>query len=430
MNVYDSLKIVSILQECGYRVVDVPEKACLFVLNTCHVRKKATEKVFSDLGRLRLLKTGHLAPKIIVTGCVAQALGVEVQRRAPWVDIVIGPQALHKIPLLLEDLEQKRPCLCLEGSAAEKFKKSFHAPLPEGRVTAFLAIQEGCDYFCSYCVVPHTRGREFSRPIESILEEAHAFIQQGVKEITLIGQNVNAYCGMDATGAMCDFGTLLRRVAPLPGILRVRYTTSHPRHINESLLHAHATLPQLAPFIHLPAQAGSDPILKAMNRPYTRADYLMAIDKLRTVRPDIAFSSDFIVGFPGETEEDFQETLSLVKSVTYAQAYAFKYSPRPGTPAASLPDQVPESAKEERLARLLDILRKQQQDFNRQSVGKVVSVLFEKPGRHSGEITGRTLHFQSVIIKAPQSVIGSCLPVRIIELLPYSLRGEYTPSTA
>ncbi|MDR1910566.1 MAG: tRNA-2-methylthio-N(6)-dimethylallyladenosine synthase [Holosporales bacterium] len=452
MNVYDAARLTGVLQGRGYRVVETPEEAHVIILNTCHVREKATEKVFSDLGRLRLLKEGPLAPKIVVTGCVAQALGKEILQRTPWVDLVVGPHAVHKIPALLADLSYtpvasserravstencgdgmcgpstwKAARVFLDGSAAEKFQEPSPSPLPafaSSSVTAFLPIQEGCDNFCTYCVVPYTRGREFSRPVTTILAEARDLLQRGVSEITVIGQNVNAYRGENEQHTPCDFGTLLCRVAALPGLRRLRYTTSHPWYVNDSLLLAHATLPQLMPFVHLPAQSGSDRVLNAMHRPYTVRDYLMAVDKLRSVQQEIAFSSDFIVGFPGETEQDFQETLSLVARVTYAQAYAFKYSPRAGTPAASFPDAVPEAIKEERLARLLEVLASQQHTFNLQSLEQVVPVLFEKPGRHSGECTGRTPHFQSVSVSIDQDHIGRCLPVRITEVLPHSLKG-------
>ncbi|MDR2416678.1 MAG: tRNA (N6-isopentenyl adenosine(37)-C2)-methylthiotransferase MiaB [Holosporales bacterium] len=423
MNAYDAARLIGVLQECGYHVVKTPKEAHVIILNTCHIRRKATEKVFSDLGRLRVFKEGPLASKIVVMGCVAQALGEEILRRAPWVDLVVGPQAVHKIPSLLAALPQATGYVFLDGSAAEKFQKSPLPTLTATNVTVFLPIQEGCDNCCTYCVVPHTRGREFSRPVSVIIEEARSLLQQGVKEITLIGQNVNAYRGEEQGHSSCDFGALLFQIANLPGLLRLRYTTSHPQHINDSLLHAHATLPQLMPFVHLPAQSGSDRILKAMHRPYTRAGYLDAIDKLRSVRSDMAFSSDFIVGFPGETEQDFLQTLSLVESVAYAQAYAFKYSSRARTPAASFPDPVPEPVKEERLARLLDALRAQQCAFNQQSLEQVVPVLFEKPGRYEGEIVGRTPYFQPVSVCASQDRIGHRLLVHITKVLPHSLKG-------
>jgi tRNA-2-methylthio-N6-dimethylallyladenosine synthase len=425
-NVYDAERISALLRKEGYHTVTTPAAAQLIVLNTCHIREKATEKLFSDLGRLRALKTGPLPPKIFVTGCVAQALGKEIWQRAPWVDGIVGPQATHRLPDLLRASSQ--PVLCLEKTLPEKFQEPILSDSPT-KVTALLVIQEGCDNGCTYCVVPSTRGRSFSRPVASVLEEARTLLQQGVREITLVGQNVNAYCAQDETGALCDFGSLLFLVAALPGIKRLRYTTSHPQDITDTLLRAHATLPSLMPAVHLPVQSGSDAILRAMKRPYTRTLYLEALEKLRAARSDIAFSSDFIVGFPGETEEDFQATLALVEEVSYAQAYAFKYSIRPGTPAASLPEQVPDPVKKQRLASLLALLETQQQAFYRQHLGQVVDVLFEKRGRHLGEITGRTPHFLPVVVQGSTDLIGSCCSVRLTKGLSHSLQGEIAESS-
>ncbi|MDR1267720.1 MAG: tRNA (N6-isopentenyl adenosine(37)-C2)-methylthiotransferase MiaB [Holosporales bacterium] len=412
-NDYDASKILTLLQGIGYCRVGAPEEAHLIILNTCHVREKATEKVFSDLGRLRPLKAGPLAPKILVTGCVAKALGPAVQKRAPWVDFVVAPQEMHRIPALLQASLRAHP---LEEDICPS------AP-PPSSPTALLVVQEGCDHRCSYCVVPFTRGRAFSRPVAVVLEEAQTLLQQGAREITLVGHNVNMYAGEDASGELCDFSSLVLRIAALPTIQRLRYMTSHPQYMTPSLLQAHRELPVLMPFVHLPVQSGSDSVLQAMGRPYTRAQYLETLEKLRVERPDIAISSDFIVGFPGETEEDFLETLSLVQEVSYAQFYAFKYSPRPGTRAASLSAQVPEGVKEERLARLLEVLNDQQRAFNRRSLHQTVEALMEKPGRKPGEITGRTPHAQPVVVQAPPSVIGSCLPVHITHVLAHSLRG-------
>jgi len=417
MNVYDSERMADVLRPLGYGMTDQPEEADLVVLNTCHIREKATEKVYSELGQLKRMKDRRDGVMTIaVAGCVAQAEGEEIMARQPAVDLVVGPQAYHQLPELIARAHRARgERLSADFAPEEKFDA-----LPTERhasgVTAFLTVQEGCDKFCTFCVVPYTRGGEYSRPPEAIEAEARSLAEKGVREVTLLGQNVNAYAG--------GLAGLVRRLAKIPGLDRIRYTTSHPRDMDDDLIAAHGEVAQLMPYLHLPVQAGSDRILKAMNRGHTAEHYLRLIERVRAARPDIAISGDFIVGFPGERDSDFEATMSLVREVGHAGAFSFKYSRRPGTPASAMPGQVAEEVKDERLARLQALLVEQQQAFNEGQVGRTVDVLFEKPGRHAGQIIGRSPYLQSVHIEAPQSLIGQIAPVRIDGAGRNSLAGS------
>ncbi len=419
MNVYDSERMTDVLRPLGYGMTDTPDNADLVVLNTCHIREKAAEKVYSDLGRHREIKeerTGRgLSTTIVVAGCVAQAEGAEIMRRQPAVDLVVGPQAYHQLPELIARTHRASgERLSAEFAPEEKFD-ALPADRTPGGVTAFLTVQEGCDKFCTFCVVPYTRGGEYSRPVEAILSEARSLTGQGVREVTLLGQNVNAYEG--------GLANLVRRLAEIPGLARIRYTTSHPRDMDDALIAAHAETPQLAPYLHLPVQSGSDKVLRAMNRRHTAAEYESVIERVRTARPDIALSGDFIVGFPGETDNDFEATLALIRQVTYASAFSFKYSRRPGTPASAMPGQVEEAVKEERLAILNALLDEQQRAFNAAQVGKTLDVLIERPGRHPGQILGRSPYLQAVHCDGPESLIGQIVPVRIDAAAKMSLSG-------
>ena len=422
MNVYDSARMAEILAPLGYRAVDTPDVADLIILNTCHIREKAAEKVYSDLGRLKPLKAARGA-LIAVAGCVAQAEGEEVLRRAPYVDMVFGPQTYHRLPEMVARIGRGAGAvLDTEFPPEPKFD---HLPAGEGAspVSAFLTVQEGCDKFCTFCVVPYTRGAEYSRDVAAIEAEARSLVARGAAELTLLGQNVNAYHGRDESGTVLGLGDLLRRLARIEGLARLRYTTSHPRDVDDSLIAAHADEPKVMPFLHLPVQSGSDTMLEAMNRGHKADDYRRLVDRLRRVRPDLALSSDFIVGFPGESDADFAATLELIRDIGFASAYSFKYSPRPGTPAASLETQVPEAVKDGRLQALQALLRDQQDAFNRQAVGLVLPVLFEKPGRHGGQIVGRTPYLHAVHLDAPASWIGTVRDVRIAGLASNSLAG-------
>ncbi len=400
MNVYDSERMGDVLAKAGYAPVDAPETADLVVLNTCHIREKAAEKVYSELGRLRRLKRDNEGLVIAVAGCVAQAEGEEIVRRAPVVDLVLGPQTYHRLPEHLAALARRRaPIVETAFPAGEKFDaldggKGPRA-LPRG-VTAFVTVQEGCDKFCTFCVVPYTRGAEFSRPVARIAAEVEALAAQGVREFTLLGQNVNAYHGLGPEGDPWTLARLIARLSAIEGVARLRYTTSHPRDMTDDLIAAHGDNPRLMPYLHLPVQAGSDRVLKAMNRQHTAESYLRLVARIRAARPDIALSGDFIVGFPGETEADFAETLDLVREARYASAFSFKYSPRPGTPAAERADQVPEDEKADRLARLQALLGDQQKVFNAGLLGREVEVLLERPGRHPGQLVGRSPWRQAV----------------------------------
>lgn len=430
MNVYDSARMMDVLRPLGYREVDLPQKADLIILNTCHIREKAAEKVFSDLGRLRSLKESRANTarpvKLAVAGCVAKADGDVIFKRAPYVDLVFGPQNYHQLPVMLSEGADRH--LAIEAPEDPKFDA-----LPETGIrgtTAFLAIQEGCNNFCTYCVVPYTRGREYSRPAPDILKEAGDLAAKGVKEIMLLGQNVDSWHSEDDAGADWRLGRLIRQLAEeQPSIDRIRYTTSHPRDMDMDLISAHKDVPALMPFVHLPIQSGSASILKAMNRNYTLDDYRRAVDMLREARPDIALASDFIVGFPGETDKDFEDTLSLVKDIGYAQAYSFKYSPRPGTPAAKMDDQIDEAVKKERLARLQDQLNADQLAFNEKTVGKTVSVLLDGKGAKDGQYIGRTPHMQSVHLQASADMLGSVCTVTVEKAGPNSLSGRLADMT-
>ncbi len=421
MNVYDSERMADVLAPLGYAMTQSPEQADLVVLNTCHIREKATEKVYSELGQIRRMKLDQAAlgktMTIAVAGCVAQAEGAEIMRRQPAVDLVVGPQAYHQLPELIARTHRaKGERLAADFAAEDKFDALPTSRNPGG-VTAFLTVQEGCDKFCTFCVVPYTRGAEWSRPPEAILAEARSLAEQGVREVTLLGQNVNAY---SAEGGLA---ALVRSLARIEGLDRIRYMTSHPRDMDEALIQAHGEIPELMPFLHLPVQSGSDRILKAMNRAHTAESYLKLIERVRQARPDIAISGDFIVGFPGERESDFEATLDLIRAVGHASAFSFKYSKRPGTPAAALPGQVDEAVKDERLARLNALLDLQQKDFNAAQVGKVLPVLFERAGRHDGQLAGRSPFLQAVHCDGPLDLIGQIVPVRIDGSAKMSLTG-------
>jgi tRNA-2-methylthio-N6-dimethylallyladenosine synthase len=415
----------------GYSETKAMEEADLVILNTCHIREKAAEKVYSELGRVRELKqereAGGQETKVVVAGCVAQAEGREILRRAPAVDVVVGPQNYHNLPALLKRSRSER-IVDTEFPVEDKFD---HLPAPsrartQGRgVSAFLTIQEGCDKFCTFCVVPYTRGAEMSRPVVRILDEALRLADAGVRELTLIGQNVNAYHGLGPDGSVWSLGRLLHRLAEVPGVARLRYTTSHPRDMDDELIEAHRDLPALMPYLHLPVQSGSDRILDAMNRKHTGDEYRRLIERIRAAQPKIALSSDFIVGFPGETDADFDETLRLVADVGFASSFSFKYSSRPGTPAAEIAAQVPEAVKAERLARLQNLLEMQRQAFNRGTVGQTVDVLLEKPGRHPGQMAGKSPYLQPVQFETDSHRIGEIVTVRIVQAGSNSLFGEW-----
>ena len=439
MNVYDSDRMADVLRPLGYALADTPEQADLVVLNTCHIREHASEKVYSELGRLRDTKAERRAAggdlTIAVAGCVAQAEGEEIARRQPAVDIVVGPQAYHRLPELLAEAERKSAILRAgkrlpgagvldtEFPAESKFD---HLPSPQGvrAGSAFLSIQEGCDKFCTFCVVPYTRGAEYSRPVSAVLAEARQLVAAGAIELTLLGQNVNAYHGEAPDGATWSLARLIRELAEIEGVARLRYTTSHPRDMDDDLIRAHGEVPQLMPYLHLPVQSGSDRILEAMNRRHGRALFLDIVDRLRSVRPDLALSSDFIVGFPGESDADFDDTMRLIDQVGFASAFSFKYSRRPGTPGATLQDQVPESVKSARLAALQALLGRQAREFNASKVGATVPVLFAESGRKPGQIIGKTPWLQSVYAEGNPRLIGHVVDVRLIEGHPNSLAGE------
>lgn len=431
MNVYDSVRMSDALAKDGYVQTEDMGEADLVLLNTCHIREKAAEKVYSALGRLRDMKKSREEEGrefvIGVAGCVAQAEGEEILRRAPAVDVVIGPQTYHRLPQALARVREGERVIETEYAVEDKFE---HLPVAEKAklrsrgVTAFLTVQEGCDKFCTFCVVPYTRGSEVSRPVSQILDEAMKLVDAGVREITLLGQNVNAWRSTGPKGEQWGLAELLYRLAEIPGLARLRYTTSHPRDMDDRLIEAHRDLRALMPYLHLPVQAGSDRILKAMNRRHTGAEYLRLVERIRSARPDIAMSGDFIVGFPGETDQDFEDTLAIVEAVKYAQAFSFKYSTRPGTPGADLTDQVPEVVKAERLERLQALLLKQQNEFAQSLVGKTMDVLLEKPGRMPGQLIGRSPWLQSVNLDANDMKIGDIIHVRITATGPNSLFAE------
>jgi len=434
MNVYDSGRMADLLAPLGYVAAETAEDADMVILNTCHIREKAAEKVFSELGRLAPLKRrkARAGGRMIlaVAGCVAQAEGAEILARAPHVDIVLGPQTYHRLPeLVARATRSQQAVLDTDFPAEAKFDFLPEAAGAPG-VSAFLTIQEGCDKFCTFCVVPYTRGSEFSRPAQDILAEARRLVLRGAREITLLGQNVNAYHGQAPDGGEWRLGCLVRALAEIPDLARIRYTTSHPRDIDDELISAHRDVPQLMPFLHLPVQSGSDRVLAAMNRRHAVADYCRTVDRLRAARADLALSSDFIVGFPGESEADFAATLDLVRRIGFAQAFSFKYSPRPGTPAAALPDQIPEAVKAARLERLQALLAEQQRAFNTATVGRVLPVLFEKPGRHRGQLVGRSPYLQPVHVIAAARLIGAVVPVRLSAAGPNSLAGEIAAASS
>jgi tRNA-2-methylthio-N6-dimethylallyladenosine synthase len=436
MNVYDSRRMADTLAREGFVETDSAEDADLVILNTCHIREKAAEKVYSELGRMRVLKANAANNGrdllVAVAGCVAQAEGEEIIRRAPTVDLVVGSQNYHRLPALIARAKGG-PVVETEFPVEDKFDHLAEPTLAATRargLAAFVTVQEGCDKFCTFCVVPYTRGAEVSRPVTKIVAEVARLSDAGVREITLIGQNVNAYHGEGPDGRTWSLGALLERIAEIPGVARLRYTTSHPRDVDESLIAAHRDLPMLMPQMHLPVQSGSDRILTAMNRRHTHADYLHVIDRLRAARPDMAFSSDFIVGFPGEREQDFRDTLAIVDEVRYASAFSFKYSPRPGTPAADRDDQVVEPKKVERLAQLQERLEQHRQAFNTQCRGQVFPVLFERHGRLPGQLVGRSPYLQPVQVMAPSSLIGEIADVEITAIGSNSLFGTLQISTS
>lgn len=448
MNVYDSQRMADILSPLGYEATESPEDADLAILNTCHIREKAEQKVYSDLGRLRDHRlTQHKKTDkdmiIAVGGCVAQAEGAEILRQAPYVDMVFGPQTYHRLPELIaratraralkdQDPSYRGPgrgIVDIDFPAESKFDEipqATHSP-----AAAFLTIQEGCDKFCTYCVVPYTRGAEFSRPAEEILKEAKHLASLGTKEIILLGQNVNAYHGIAPTASIAGtpqsewgLAQLIEKVAQIEGISRIRYITSHPSDMTDDLIHAHRDIPQLMPYLHLPVQAGSNRVLEAMNRKHTRESYYDIIAQLREGKPDLALSSDFIVGFPGESDKDFQETVDLVNDIKYAQAYSFKYSIRPGTPGALMENQIPEDVKTERLAILQECIAKHQQEFNEKTVGKTLPILLESKGKKSGQIFGRSPYMQSVLVEGNDRLIGQLVDVEINAGHANSIRGS------
>jgi tRNA-2-methylthio-N6-dimethylallyladenosine synthase len=427
MNVYDSGRMADVLAPLGYTAATSAADADMVILNTCHIRERATDKVFSELGRLRVIKDERAAAGkttiLAVAGCVAQAEGAEITARAPYVDIVLGPQTYHRLPEMVARAHRAAgPVIETDFPVEQKFDFLPAAPAEQDQaVTAFLTVQEGCDKFCSFCVVPYTRGAEASRPAASVLAEARGLVRRGAREITLLGQNVNAYHGAGMDGAVWGLGRLVRALAEIPNLLRIRYMTSHPRDMADDLIAAHAEVPALMPFLHLPVQSGSDRMLTAMNRRHTADDYRRLIDRLRTARPDLALSSDFIVGHPGETTADFDATMRLIRDIGFAQAFSFKYSARPGTPAAGAPGAVPEAEKDARLVALLALLRDQQDDFNARSVGLEFDVLVTGPGRRPGQIAGRSPYLQAVHMDGPESLVGQVVPVKVRQLLTNSL---------
>ncbi|MEP1444163.1 MAG: tRNA (N6-isopentenyl adenosine(37)-C2)-methylthiotransferase MiaB [Hyphomicrobiales bacterium] len=431
MNVYDTTRMADSLGGEGYAQTDQIEEADLVLLNTCHIREKAAEKVYSDLGRIRQTKQRRAKlgkdTMVGVAGCVAQAEGAEIQRRAPIVDLVVGPQSYHKLPGLVSKAANPLEAQNLVETEFPSEDKFDHLPAPTRRqitsrgAAAFLTVQEGCDKFCAFCVVPYTRGAEVSRSLIQIIEEARTLAENGVREITLLGQNVNAWHGEDASGKSIGLGELLFDLAKIDGLDRLRYTTSHPNDMDDTLIAAHRDLDCLMPYLHLPVQSGSDNILKAMNRRHTRDDYFRVIDRIRDARSDIALSGDFIVGFPGETDQDFEDTMDLVRRVTYTSAYSFKYSPRPGTPASDIETQVEEAVKSERLQALQTLLTEQQSAFNRSCEGRTMSLLLERKGRFDGQLVGRSPWLQAVQVEAPEEMIGEIANVRVSKIGTNSL---------
>ena len=427
MNVYDSERMGEALAAEGYVATENPADADLAILNTCHIREKAAEKVYSDLGRLRDIKRARAGEgketRIAVTGCVAQAEGAEIVSRQPAVDLVIGPQSYHRLPELLARVRGGEGGLVETEFPDEDKFKALPSRRPAASVSAFLTVQEGCDKFCTFCVVPYTRGMEFSRPVAGLVDEAKRLVERGVRDITLLGQNVNGYHGEGVDGGSATLARLIHELAEIEGLWRIRYTTSHPRDMSDDLIAAHRDVDKLMPYLHLPFQAGSDRILAAMNRKHTVREYLDLIQRIRDARPDIALSTDIIVGFPGETDEEFEDTLAVVRDVKFAHAFSFKYSPRPGTPASTMDGQVPESAKRERLERLQDVIDQGHAAFNRASVGRTLPVVFEKPGRREGQLVGRSPYLQLVHADAGPDLIGRMVNVEIRTAGANSLSG-------
>jgi tRNA-2-methylthio-N6-dimethylallyladenosine synthase len=435
MNVYDSHRMADTLAPAGFTETASPEDADLVILNTCHIREKAAEKVYSEIGRIREVKEAaaregrHMM--IAVAGCVAQAEGKEIIRRASAVDLVVGSQNYHRLPQMIARAQYGEKIVDTEFPVEDKFEilaAPKRSAIAKRGISAFVTVQEGCDKFCTFCVVPYTRGSEVSRPVEKVAAEVERLTEAGVREVTLIGQNVNAYHGLGRDGRPATLGKLLRRLAQVRGILRLRYTTSHPRDMDDDLVAAHAEVPALMPYVHLPVQSGSDRILTAMKRRHTRRDYLDVIARLRTGRADLAFTSDFIVGFPGETEADFRDTLALIDEVSFAGAFSFMYSARPGTPAADMDDQVPQEEKSERLQRLQAAVTSHQRNFNAGFAGRTIDVLLEKPGRLPGQLVGRSPYLQAVQVMAPPKLIGSIQRVTVTEVGSNSLFGTLEPS--
>lgn len=431
MNVYDATRMADLLGREGYAETADEAEADLVILNTCHIREKAAEKIYSELGKLALEKRAREESgrelKIVVAGCVAQAEGEEVLKRQRAVDLVVGPQSYHRLPALLKQAKDGRRLTDTEFAVEDKFDalpQPSRAQIRARGVSAFVTVQEGCDKFCSFCVVPYTRGAEVSRPVADILAETRRLVDAGVREITLIGQNVNAYRAADEKGREWSLARLLACLADWEGIDRLRYTTSHPVDMAQDLIDAHGSIPKLMPYVHLPVQSGSDRVLKAMNRKHRAADYLDIVAKLRKARPDVAMSSDFIVGFPGETDGDFEETMALVQEIGFASSFSFKYSARPGTPGAERGDQIDEEVKRARLAALQALLEEQRQAFNAATVGRDVEVLFEKPGRHEGQIAGKSPYMQAVHVSGPADMIGSVARVAIVAAGSNSLAGR------
>jgi len=423
MNVYDSERIMESLSENGYKQTNNLNESDLIIFNTCHIREKAAEKLYSDIGRLKKIRKEK---KIIVAGCVAQAEDKQIIQRMPEVDLVIGPQTYHKIPELVSKLNKKIKYVETDFPIENKFNLLKKRVRSEKKPSAFLTIQEGCDKFCTFCVVPYTRGAEYSRTTKELVEETKQLLSQGVSEITLLGQNVNAYHGEGLNGGISNLADLIYELSKLAGLERIRYTTNHPVDVNQELIDAHRDIKKLMPYIHLPIQSGSNRILKLMNRKHTCEEYIEIIEKIRNARNDIALSSDFITGFPGETDKDFELTIDLVKKIKYAQAYSFNYSPRPGTPSADYEKQIPQNIKSERLKLLQDILKQQQLEFNNQSKGKIVSILIERKGREIDQLVGKTPYMQSVFFKniENKSKIGDFIDVQIDTIKVNNLSGE------
>ena len=428
MNVYDSARMVDLMRTLGFEETSVPEEADMIIFNTCHIREKASEKIFSELGRFKPLKEERRKQGrdliLVVAGCVVQAESEEFMNRAKFVDIALGPQTYHRLPEMLRKLEQKRKqrIIDVEFPAVAKFDS-----LPQARsngVSSFLAIQEGCDRFCSYCVVPYTRGAEYSRSLKEIVEEARQLAETGTKDLMLLGQNVNAWHGEGLDGNPSDLSRLVKAVAEIDGIERIRYVTSYPSDFTDDMIAMHRDVPKVMPYLHLPVQAGSDRILKKMNRRYTCAEYEEIVAKLRAACPEIALSSDFIVGFPEETDEDFEQTMDLVRRVTFAQSYSFKYSARPGTPAAAMKNQVPEDVKTERLERLQALLIEQHAAYNAAFLGKETEILLEEKAKKEGFLLGHTPQMQNVVVKAPKNALGQIVRVRITKTAATTLDGE------